>query len=307
MQVLRVKTRAKVNLHLEVLGRRQDGFHEIETIFQTVDLADAMELEPTRDGRVEITCDDPSIPCDETNICHRAVVAMRRFAGPTLGARIHLDKRIPAGAGLGGGSANAAGVILAVRKGLGLEVTEAHLQRLAAGLGSDVPFMLHGGTMLGRGRGERLTPLTGIGRAWFVIVKPAVSISTAWVYSNLSFRLTPDRTRISLKAANSVLARIPGVHTPFRNVLEAVVCPAHPVVAGVLDELLSLRPCLASMTGSGSALFAVFDEERRAAEVAERFSVRGFFTSVVLPAKRAVEFEASHPACGNGIRKGGVR
>jgi len=307
MQVLRVKTRAKVNLHLEVLGRRQDGFHEIETIFQTVDLADAMELEPTRDGRVEITCSEASIPTDEANICHRAVLAMRRFAGPTLGARIHLDKRIPAGAGLGGGSANAAGVILGICKGLGLRVSDGRLHRLAAELGSDVPFMLHGGTMLGRGRGERLTPMTAIGPSWFVIVKPSVSISTAWVYSSLSFRLTPDRTRLSLKAANSVLARVPAVRTPFRNALEAVVCPAHPVVAGVLDELLSLRPCLASMTGSGSALFAVFDDERRAAAVAERFSVRGFFTSVVLPAKRAVEFDASHPACGNGLRKGGVR
>jgi len=306
MPVLRLKTRAKLNLHLEVLGKRPDGFHEIETIFQSVDLADTIELEPTRDGRIVVTCSDPSIPLGVDNLCHRAVAAMRRFAGPDLGARIHLEKRIPAGAGLGGGSANAAGVLLALRRGLALEVSDGRLARTAAALGSDVPFMLQGGTMLGRGRGERLTPLSPIGGAWFVIVKPPISVSTAWVYSRLSLGLTGDRRRISLRAANSILARIPGVSAPFRNALEGVVCPAHPVVAGVLEELLSLRPCLASMTGSGSALFAVFDGQSRATTVAERFSVRGYFTSVVLPAKRAVEFEASHPACGNGIRKGGV-
>lgn len=285
----RVTTRAKVNLSLEVLRRRQDGYHEIETILQSITLADELDVEFTRDGRVDIECSDPGVPTDETNLCHRAVVAMRRFAGDDLGARIRLEKHIPHGAGLGGGSANAAGVMLAAVRALKLSAEARKLERAAAGIGSDVPFMLSGGTMLGRGRGEKLTRLESIKRGWFVIVKPKVNISTAWVYDNYRFGLTKHRPRTNLKTVNAVLARFPAVTLSFRNDLEDVVCPTYPDVSGVLNDLLFERPCFASMSGSGSALFAVFKSRERAALVAERFSVRGFFTSVAEPAKRAVD------------------
>lgn len=286
---LHVTTRAKVNLSLEVIRRREDGFHEIETVFQCIDLADEMDVELTHDGRVEIACDNPEIPTDDRNLCHRALVAMRPAAGPSLGARIRIAKRIPPGAGLGGGSTNAAGMLLAIRRGLGLDTSPQELDRIAATLGSDVPFFLHGGTMLGRGRGEVLTPLGTMKRGVFLLVKPEVSIPTAWVYSNSNFRLTSHRPRLNLRSANSVLARFPRAALPFRNALEDVVLPAYPVVARLLEELLGERPCFASMTGSGSAVFAIFDREERAHEVAKRFSVRGLFTSVAKPAKQAID------------------
>jgi 4-diphosphocytidyl-2-C-methyl-D-erythritol kinase len=288
---LRVLTRAKVNLSLEVIRRRQDGYHEIETILQSVDLFDRLDVELTGDGAVHIECDDPEIPTDESNLCHRAVLAMRPFAGPGLGARIRIEKRIPTGAGLGGGSANAAGVLLAVREGMGLAVGDRDLDRAAASIGSDVPFMLHGGTMLGRGRGEKLVPLEPVRRGWFLIVKPDVSISTAWAYANFRFGLTRHRARTNLKTVNAILARFPAVTLSFRNDLENVVCPAYPLVSGVLSDLIHEGPSFASMTGSGSALFAVFESRERATEVAERFSVREYFTSVVEPAKRAVDID----------------
>jgi 4-diphosphocytidyl-2-C-methyl-D-erythritol kinase len=286
---LDVVTRAKVNLSLEVLRKRPDGYHEIETIFQSIDLADRMRIQVTNDGVVTIECDTPGVPTDETNLCHRAIVAMRAVAGRSLGARITLHKRVPAGAGLGGGSGNAAGVMLAVSRALKLGVPPAAMERIAASLGSDVPFMLHGGTMIGRGRGEKLTPLQPLKRGFFVVVKPEVSIPTAWVYSRLNFRLTGHRPRINLGAVSAVLARFPGTSLPFRNALEEVVFPAYPSVAKLWEELVSERPCFASMTGSGSAVFAIFDREARAAEVAERFSVRGLFASVAKPAKQAVD------------------
>jgi len=284
-----VTARAKVNLSLELIRRREDGYHEIETVLQTVDLADQLRVELTDDARVEIACDDPGIPTDAGNLCHRAIVAMRPLAGPSLGARIRISKRIPPGAGLGGGSADAAGVLLAVRRGLGLDVDAEAMQSVAASIGSDVPFMLHGGTMLGRGRGEILTPLQPLKRGVFVIVKPKVSISTAWVYSQFNFRLTTHRHRLNLRSANSALARFPRGRLPFRNALEDVVLPSHPEVAGLLEQLQSERLFFASMTGSGSAVYAIFDRDWRAAEVAERFSVRGLFTSVAKPAKQAVD------------------
>jgi len=248
-----------------------------------------MRIELTNDGVVAIECDTPGIPTDETNLCHRAIVAMRAVAGRSLGARITLQKGVPAEAGLGGGSGNAAGVMLAVVRALRLGVSMGSLERIAASLGSDVPFMLHGGTMIGRGRGEKLTPLQPLKGGFFVVVKPEVSIPTAWVYSHLNFRLTGHRPRINLGAVSAVLARFPGASLPFRNALEEVVFPAYPSVSKLWEELVSERPCFASMTGSGSAVFAIFDREDRAAEVAERFSVRGLFASVAKPAKQAVD------------------
>jgi 4-diphosphocytidyl-2-C-methyl-D-erythritol kinase len=286
---VRAVTRAKVNLSLEIIRRRKDGFHEIETIFQSIDLADELEIDLNTTGSVGVTCSKSGIPTDETNLCHRALVALRPFAGDSLGANIHIQKNIPAGSGLGGGSANAAGVLLAVNKVLGLRIPEKQLAEVAERLGSDVPFMLHGGTMLGRGKGEILTPLDVLKGGFFTIVIPQISISTAWVYENYKFALTKHRQRINLRAVNAVLARFPAVTASFRNALEDVVCPAYPVVSGILDELLSTRPCFASMTGSGSALYAIYDSEAEAEETAERYLVRGYYSSVTKPAKRAVD------------------
>lgn len=282
-------TRAKINLSLEIIRRRRDGFHEIETIFQTVDLFDRLEIDFNDRGEVQITCTDPDIPTDETNLCHRAVVSMRPFAGDSLGANIHIQKNIPAGSGMGGGSANAAGVLLAVNHVLRQKVPEKRLRAVAERLGSDIPFMLQGGTMLGRGKGEELTRLVDLKGGFITIVVPNISISTAWVYENYKFALTKHRQRINLKSVNAVLARFPAVTASFRNALEDVVCPAYPVVSGILEELLSTQPCFASMTGSGSALYAIYSSEEKARETAERFSVRGFYSSVTRPAKRAID------------------
>ncbi len=290
---LRAITRAKVNLSLEVLRRRRDGYHEIETIFQSLDLSDSLDIEFTNDSRISLTCSDPDIPVDETNLCARAVISMRRYAGESLGAKIHIQKNIPAGSGLGGGSANAAGVLLAADRAFELRIPMKELELTAAGLGSDVPFMLHGGTMLGRGRGEILTPLEPLKKGVFAVVKPPITISTAWAYDSFNFTLTKRRPRINLKSVNAVLARFPETTLSFRNSLEDVVCPAHPVISSALVELLSAQPCFASMTGSGAALYAIFRGEAEAVETVERFSVKGFFCSVARPAKRAVDiFEA---------------
>ena len=160
---------------------------------------------------------------------------------------------------------------------------------MALRLGSDVPFMLYGGTMLGRGRGEKLTRLDNLKKCYFLIVKPTVNISTSWVYENINFRLTKNRYRLNLKQVNTILARFPNVALSFRNDLENVVCPAYPPISGILDELLSSDPCFAAMSGSGSSVFAIFENEGKASGLAERFSIRGCFTAVVEPTPRAIE------------------
>ena len=289
LPVYHARARAKVNLHLDLLRKRSDGYHELETIMQSVDLADELEIACTRDGQIDIACDDPGVPTDERNICHRAVVLMRELAGEDLGARIIIRKRIPHSAGLGGGSSDAGAVILAVNEAAGGKLPVHRLHSVAVAIGSDVPFMLEGGTMLGRGRGEELERLEALGGGVFVIVKPPVDISTASVYSNVNLRLTRHRYRINLKAVNSLLARFPNANLAFRNALEDVVCPSYPLVAEVLDELLASGPCFASMSGSGSAVFAIYRTEAEASREADRFALRGYFTAVAEPSSRAVD------------------
>jgi 4-diphosphocytidyl-2-C-methyl-D-erythritol kinase len=172
---------------------------------------------------------------------------------------------------------------------MGLGLPRESLEAAAGSVGSDVPFMLYGGTMFARGRGEILTPLTPLRGGVFLIVKPPVDISTGWVYKNLNFQLTRPGYRFNLKAVNALLARFPNVDLSFRNALEDVVCPSYPLVYEVLGDLLASKPCFASMSGSGSAVFAVYESEAKASELAERFSIRGFFTAVAKPSPRAVD------------------
>jgi 4-diphosphocytidyl-2-C-methyl-D-erythritol kinase len=284
-----VRARAKVNLALEILRKRRDGYHEIETILQSIDLHDRLDIEINRSGRVVITCSDPDIPTDEKNLCSRAIERMRPHIGSDLGAVIHIEKHIPQNAGLGGGSSDAAAVILAAARASVVDLSPTLLEAVAAEVGSDVPFMLYGGTMFARGRGEVLTKLTPLRCGNFLIVKPSVDISTASAYKNVNFQLTKHRYRFNLKAVNALLARFPDVRLSFRNALEDVVCPSYPLVYEVLEELLASRPYVASMSGSGSAIFAIYESEARASQLAERFSVRGFFTAVAKPSPRAVD------------------
>jgi len=281
--------RAKVNLALEILGKRQDGYHEIETILQSVNLYDELTLSFDDTGQISISSTDPDVPTDEGNTCYRAVEALRPLISPSLGARIHINKQIPHSSGLGGASSDAAAVILAANEAAGGWLRPEALEEVAAEVGSDVPFMLYGGTMLGRGRGERVTRLSPLQGGFFLIVKPPVDISTASVYQGVNLTLTRRRYRINLKAVNSVLARFPSASLTFRNALEDVVCPSYPLVAEILGDLLASKPRFASMSGSGSALYAIYQSEGRASELAERFSVRGFFTAVVEPNLRAVD------------------
>jgi 4-diphosphocytidyl-2-C-methyl-D-erythritol kinase len=284
--------RAKVNLALEILHKRSDGYHEIETILQSVNLYDELAISFDESSRIAITVSDPDIPTDEGNTCYRAVEALRPLISPSLGAKIHIRKQIPDCSGLGGASSDAAAVILAANEAVGRRLPAEALEEVASQVGSDVPFMLYGGTMLGRGRGEILTRLNPLRRGFFLIVKPPVNISTASVYQDVNLTLTRRRYRINLKAVNTLLARFPNAPLTFRNALEDVVCPSYPLVSEALGELLASKPLLASMSGSGSALFGIYHSEGRASELAERFSVRGFFTAVVEPSLRAVEL---HP------------
>lgn len=255
---------AKVNLALELVARRPDGYHELRTIFQTVDLADEIELELTsRAGAIELEIAGADLPTGEGNLAWRAArVVLDRWAPAGVGVALRLTKRIPAGAGLGGGSANAATVLLGLTELLECAPDPAELQAAARSLGADVPFFLVGGAAFGRGRGDELTPLRDptAGEAGLFLALPPWPLSTAEVYG--AVRL-PSGVRAPSEAVTAALAgRQVARHEEWigPNDLEDAAFAVRPEQGALYTSLVRSGARVVRMSGSGSALFALFDD-----------------------------------------------
>lgn len=258
---------AKVNLALRVLGLRGDGYHEIRTVFQAIDLSDMLLVRPA--GELSLSCDDPRVPEDASNLAMRAAFLLTERFGVRAGAAMRLAKRIPAGGGMGGGSSDAAGALLALSEtwGLGLEADD--LAPLAARLGADVPFFLRGGTALGEGRGERISPMPFAGPLRLLLGIPPFGIVTREAYGWADAHLTPSPKDVSVKRARG------GKSSPENdfhwgvNDLEGGVFERWPALLAFRDGLLRGGARMALLSGSGSTVFGVFDDSgtlRRAAE-----------------------------------------
>jgi 4-diphosphocytidyl-2-C-methyl-D-erythritol kinase len=240
---------AKVNLTLRVLGRRPDGFHDIETIMAQLDLADRLEVELKDSLGIEFSCSDPSLPTDGSNLVCKAVAAFAAATGRDFGVRIHLEKNIPHGAGLGGGSSDAAAVLKALNELLGVGFSVEELENLAASIGSDVPFFIRCVPAVCRGRGERIEPVQGVPDAELILVKPPFPVSTAWAYGAWAAAPKSNATFAPKFGSNSMV-----------NDLEAPVFSKH-LQLPVLKCWLAGQPGVvaAMMSGSGSTVFAVLD------------------------------------------------
>jgi len=251
-----VHAHAKINLELRVTGARADGFHELETVFQSLELHDTLRCE-RRDGPFRIACDAPGVPVDSGNLVWRAAEALWRHLGrdgEPAGAVVALDKRIPVRAGLGGGSADAAAALVGLADIWGAGPPPAALASMAAGIGSDVAFSLTGGTALGLGRGERLVPLPDLAPHWVVLAQPGFGVSTAEAY----------RWYDGVASAGGVApAPLDVAWTlgtgPIRNDLEGPVAARHPEIAAARTALLESGARVAGMSGSGSAVFGLFE------------------------------------------------
>lgn len=262
---------AKINLSLQVLGRRPDGYHEIRTVFQTVALADRLALEFTPAGgglRVEVA-GRPPIP---DNLAERAARQFCQRYGVGGRLRIELEKRIPMGAGLGGGSSDAAAVLLALGPLTGRAATPAELMDLAAALGSDVPFFLCGGTALGLGRGEQLYPLPDAASRPVLIVAPPIHVSTAEAYARLGRpALTSAADSRKLNVFQSFVWQ-PGYVSGAANDFETAVFELHPELGRWQRKLERLGAQPARLSGSGAALFGVFPDRAKLQGALPRFS-----------------------------------
>jgi 4-diphosphocytidyl-2-C-methyl-D-erythritol kinase len=254
---------AKLNLFLHVIGRRADGYHRLQTLFRFLDYGDTLTVSVRADGAVRRIGDVRGVS-EEQDLALRAARLLQAASATTSGADIALDKRLPPGGGLGGGSSDAATALIALNRLWGLRWTRARLQELALQLGADVPVFVFGRSAFAEGVGERLQAVT-LPPAWYLVLVPAVSVSTATVFAD------PELTR------NSDPIKIHGFSAgPGRNDLEGVVCRRYAQVAQCLDWLRQFGP--AAMTGSGASVFAAFDTEQAAQQVFRRrpAGVQGF-------------------------------
>ncbi len=272
---------AKINLGLRLLRRRSDGYHEIESFFHTLDWGDEIELEPaeTLSLELEIASDAPlpelcrSIPVDEKNLAWRAAAAALDAAGRS-GVTIKLLKRIPPGAGLGGGSSNAAVVVQGVLDLYRCELPRSDVNAMAAGIGADVPFFLEGGCALVEGIGERVMSLPSLTAVPCLLILHPFPVSTAEAYERANYTLTRDplfgHYLNSHGEFGSILSR-----APLTNDLQEAVTDAHPEIAASLAALAYCGATYVSMTGSGSAVYGLFDSEEKAHRAGQTISVSG--------------------------------
>jgi 4-diphosphocytidyl-2-C-methyl-D-erythritol kinase len=277
---LRLPSFAKLNLGLEVLGLREDGYHELRTLFQTIDLHDEVVLR-RRESELRVVCGHPQVPTDETNLALRAAADLRRYAGTTAGAEIVIRKTIPVGGGLGGGSSNAAAVLMGLDRLWGLRLGSDALHQLARRLGADVPFFLLGGTALGLGRGDEVYPLRRQIRSHVVLVDPGIHVSTARVFARIDAGLTPRENSNSIfYFVSRELEGSSGAFRPLSNDLEAAALEEAPALreqAGrIRAALTGAGAQLAALSGSGASYFGLFDAARSARVACRELASAGF-------------------------------
>lgn len=258
---LRMPSHAKINLGLYVLGKRPDGYHDIWTIFQELEFHDVLYF-TKRDAPLTLTTNHPTLPVGDENLVCRAARAFAQKTGCPTQLAIHLEKQIPLGAGLGGGSSNAAAALRGLNQLFQVGTSQKELAALGATLGSDVPFFLHGGTAIGTGRGEQIEPLPDLPPCWILLINPRIHVSSAWAYKNINLKLTnfPTKNNVFSQQHNAVTDAL----RTLENMLEEPVISHYPIIASIKNRLLEEGAEWASMSGSGSTVFGVFKEKELA-------------------------------------------
>lgn len=261
MKSIQINAYAKINLGLRILAKRPDGYHELVTVFQRISLADRVILEKLVGGIEYAGTDLTWRP--EDNLCCIAAETFRSLFGMEFGVRIRLEKAIPTGAGLGGGSSDAAAVLRGMCEMYGISPTHEDLIGAAAKIGSDVPFFFSDlSSALGQGRGEKITPVNGLsGNYYLLILKPNYSISTAWAYSELDNILTFEKNNISMLSHDFFSYSGGAPSTKMTNDFEVLIFEAHPELAEARADLLDTGAEFAGLCGSGSAVFGAFPDD----------------------------------------------
>lgn len=286
MEAVTLQAYAKINLGLDVLRKRPDGYHEVKMIMQSISLADTLELKKIPEEAIRLINgaerDDPEVPMDKTNLIYRAIDLIKQKYTISEGIEATLTKRIPVAAGMAGGSTDAAAALKGMNQLFALGLSEQELCELGVTLGADIPYCIMGGTALSEGIGERLTPLPPMPECWILIAKPPISVSTGFVYGNLKaneLTVHPDIDGMTEAIQHNDLH---GITSRLGNVLETVTIPAHPEIAVIKDRMLDYGAMQALMSGSGPTVFGIFAEEEQAAEAGTAIQKEGLSGQVYL-------------------------
>lgn len=262
---MRIKSFAKINLGLEIMGKRPDDYHEIRTLYQSISLSDAMDFMPLKEDRIELSGSDPSIPWDQDNLIYKAADLLKHRFSLRRGVSIRIEKNIPAGKGLGGGSSNAAMTLFVLNSLWEIGCSTLELQKMGSELGADIPYFLQGGLCLGTGRGDILQPLGDLPSLACLLILPKIFIPTAGVYANYCKSLT------SKDKDSKIIQFLDGPNlVGLYNELEETIFRSYPQVEDIKDRLQAFEPELSLVSGSGSAVFAVFADQRRADQVRDK-------------------------------------
>ncbi len=292
MQKIRVRAHAKINLYLDVVGKREDGYHNLETIFHSIGLYDDVIITKQETKEITVRCEHPRVPGDSRNLAYQAAQLLCDAVGGIGSITIDIHKRIPVAAGLAGGSANAAAVLHGVNELFELGFTQERLMRFGAELGADVPFCLHGGAAFGTGIGDQLTRLPALSDLPLLLLNPGIEISTANVFKKLNFSLTKRENAGIIIKTHIEKGDTLGMAESLYNCLEVPVFAQHPEIAARKAELSKQAGCSgALMSGSGATLFAVMLNSESARRSESRFKNRVDFCTTTVTSPVGVYIE----------------
>ena len=282
MREIKLKARAKINLGLDVVRKREDGYHEVRMIMQMINLYDRITLRRSTEPGIRVTTNLPYLPVNEDNLVYRAAKLLMEEFKVTEGAEIELQKYIPVAAGMAGGSSDAAAVMVGVNRIFHLGLTKKQLMERGVKIGADVPFCIMRGTALAEGIGEVLTPLPAMPHCSLVIAKPKIHVSTKFVYGNLKANELKEHPDIDGQVQALREGSLEQLVAKIGNVLETVTVPAYPVIDEIKKTMLKNDAMGAMMSGSGPTVFGVFEREERAQEVCRLLKKEGAAKQVYL-------------------------
>lgn len=279
---MRLQAFAKINLGLDVLGKREDGYHEVRMIMQTIRMYDQLDMRKSVEPGIHLTTNKKYIPVDENNLVWRAVKLMMDTCGIIEGVSIHLHKVIPVAAGMAGGSSDAAATLVGMNRLFHCGLSKEKLMELGVQIGADVPYCVLRGTALAEGIGEKLTVLPPMPDCWILIGKPGISVSTKYVYTTLD--LNTDTVHPDIDGMKKALedGNLYGITERMGNVLQDVTIPAYPEVERIKEQMKTLGAVNAMMSGSGPTVFGIFDNEEKAQEACQKLWESGSCQQVFL-------------------------
>jgi 4-diphosphocytidyl-2-C-methyl-D-erythritol kinase len=281
---MKLRAYAKINIGLNVLGKRSDGYHDLETVFHEIDCFDEIELQ--RHDKVAMTADSILVPVDGSNLCFSAANLLQKEKHVRQGAMIHLKKNIPVGAGLGGGSSDAAAVLCGLNQFWELKLSNNQLYALAAQIGSDVPFFIDGGTAYATGRGEILEYFSLTLPFWIAVVTPLIRISTAWAYDHLVLKRNGKASGLRTKLVKQI-SNPQKLASVVQNDFELSVFKIYPELSRIKKKLIEMGAVYSLMSGSGSSMYGFFENDKKALAALSSFP-KNYQTSITVPSFKSI-------------------